>query len=221
MNRLVICVKSCLHDLQRGCHDIIRSSWGKLGIDVRFFVGQKSLHFMEDEIFLNCDDSYDGLSQKTHEICKWAITQPINYLFLCDTDTFVMPEKLLKSGFENYDYIGKVDRPFGKTFSYTDTDRHGISEFHEYCHPWASGGFGYFLSRKAFTKIAQTSSAFSCWEDLWVGQVLGLLIAFGEMTGLDIPAGQYSYHYPYHGESYDTELLGKWMRRINEEFNGR
>ena len=213
--KLLIAVKSCQADQDRGLHDAIRSTWGKdakaLGIDLRFFVAASFTTHQSDEIHLKCQDDYDSLPFKTREICRWAYGKVFSHIFLCDTDTVISPRKLLASGFEKFDYAGKIDRPFGVTFRYETISRHGIKETSQR-YPWASGGYGYFLSRRAFEMV--TTEYPTTWaEDLWVAQILGPLIATGEIKALNIPRGTCSEHYVNGG---DPNKLINWIKETSE-----
>src|SRR5271155_5326463 len=104
--KVVIGVKSCIRDLVRGHHEVIRKTWGKhLGdVDLLFFVGRNDndefvarLHV--DEIVLDVDDGYDALPQKTKEILRFVHGMSYDFSFLCDTDTYIIPERLMRSGF--------------------------------------------------------------------------------------------------------------------------
>ena len=212
--KLAICVKSCQADQDRGLHDAIRATWGKdaktLGIDVRFFVAASPVTHQSDEIHLKCQDDYNSLPFKTREICRWANGKTFSHIFLCDTDTAVSPRKLLASGFEKFDYAGKIDRPLGVPFVYETISRDGVREVLPR-YPWASGGYGYFLSRKAFTMV--TAEYPTTWaEDLWVGQILGPLIAAGDITALNIPRGACSEHYV---NGSDPNKLIDWIRETS------
>lgn len=215
--KLMICIKSCEQDKKRGFHDLIRQTYGKdlkpLGIDLKFFVGKSFSQYQSDEVHLNCPDDYNSLPFKTREICKWASGKVLDYIYLADTDTFLIPKKMLESGFEGYDYVGKIDKPLGKPFQYEHQDREGNKEIHPRCFAWASGGFGYFLSKRAFTYIAYEHPSSVC-EDLWVGQAIGTKIAEGEMTGKHTPGNQYSFHSPSHGEIYEPKVLIDWMQEM-------
>src|SRR5271156_2746122 len=152
---LLIAVKSCRQDLERGYHQVIRDTWGidavSLGIDLIFFTGNRNQSkgiLGWDEVSLDCGDEYADLPFKTREICQYAVACGYDYVFLCDTDTFVIPRLLLEVGFEAYDYYGLIQKPLGKTFQYDAISRSGKHHPGMYS-PWASGGFGYFLSQKA------------------------------------------------------------------------
>jgi Galactosyltransferase len=217
MTKLMICVKSCQRDLKLGFHDVIRSTWGKdakaLGIDVRFFVGAEAIPYQSDEVHVKSADDYNALPYKTRDICRWANGKMVDYIFLCDTDTFLVPKKMLMCGFEKYDYVGKISQPVNKPFRYEHTGREGQKEHHEHCYPWASGGYGYFLSRKAFKEVAFEHPMSQC-EDLWVGQVVGKMAAEGEASILSTAANVYSWHHPQHGEIYTLDVLKGWMEKM-------
>jgi hypothetical protein len=217
--------------MDRGCHDVIRSTWGqdlRGKALVRFFVGHTggdyfmahpkadAKSFKSDEVVVDAADDYNSLPHKTRAICQWATTKNLDHIFLCDNDTYVNVAKLLSFGYQRYDYVGKISEPLGETFPYKTVDRSGIEEYIPRCYPWASGGFGYFLSRKAVFEIADTYP--KGWaEDLWVGQVLGPEIARGNLCGLSLPAGSYSHHHPQHGEIYKIEQLKEWMEKMHKE----
>lgn len=217
MSKLIIAVKSCERDKLRGDHDLIRSTWGKdaraLGVDVKFFVGSSFSKYESDEVHLKCEDDYNSLPFKTREICKWASGKLIDHVFLCDTDTFLIPRLMPKTG---YDYAGKITKPIGKPFAYTHVTREGQQEIHPRCFPWASGGYGYFLSRRAATAVAYEYPTSVC-EDLWVGQVVGKLAAEGELTIQDHAPNVYSWHHPEHGEIYEAKKLSDWMTKMYQE----
>ena len=220
MTKLLIAVKSCQDHKDRGDHNVIRSTWGKdakaLGIEVRFFMGASMNQYQSDEVHLKCADDYNALPFKTREICKWASGKVIDYVFLCDNDTFLIPRLLLKTGFENFDYAGKISKPIGIPFRYEHTGREGQKELYQRCYPWASGGFGYFLSKKALAEIAYGFPTSEC-EDLWVGQEMGKLYSEGKVTIGDFPANEYSFHHPQHGEIYDIQTLASWMHQMYKD----
>lgn len=227
---LLVAVKSCREHLDLGYHDIIRATWGQAlrgKAHVRFFIGHTATDYFQahpkakarllqnDEIEVDTSDDYNSLPFKTREICRWVFAKNIDNVFLCDTDTYVNAKKLLTCGYERYDYVGKISRPLGETFPYNAVDRAGNSTMIENCHPWASGGYGYFLSRDAAFLIADTYP--KGWaEDLHTGQILGKEIAKGNMIALDLPAGSYSEHFPssLYGSGYHPSF--GWMEAMHE-----
>ena len=228
--KLLIAVKSCLRDLDRGCHDVIRATWGKSlppGVLLRFFVGAEansrvSRNFKSDEVLLDCPDDYMSLSFKTREICRWTTTKMVSHVFLCDNDTFLIPKKLLLSGYENYDYMGKFTQPkIGTRFDYSDIGPDGVERQYPRAHPWASGGFGYFLSHYACGEVADEYPLPKIWaEDMWVGQVMGDLYSTGDAKLAHSDHGVYSWHFPQRTfkSSYDPKF--HWMESMYEGHKG-
>lgn len=220
MSKLLIAVKSCIKDLDANFHDCIRRTWlqdaKQLGIDVRFFVGQTTeerrvLKFEADETQLACPDDYDGLPFKTQQICLWANGKTYQDIFLCDTDTFLIPKLILESGYQTADYTGRFN---GNTMTpltgYKTVSRSGMSVQYPTCYPWASGGYGYFLSRKAFNAVAYSTP--KTWaEDFHVGQTLGPLAKTQDIKILDTTEQQYSNHFPSHVFKSGYNLDFKWM----------
>ena len=175
-------VKSCQRDRRDGLHQRIRDTWGKAlpdGVTLKFFMGDSwcTLESRDpDEVSLVCPDDYHNLPYKTREICRHSDS---DYIFLCDTDTYVDTKRMLESDFEKFDYYGYFANFTEETFPYAAIDRNGHAELRDKCNRWASGGFGYFLSREAAHAVAIEEP--SSWaEDLWVGQVMA---KYGFKTG--------------------------------------
>ena len=219
--KLLVAVKSCKHHLMAGYHDAILRTWGKdipEGTDLRFFTGSCWMFSAApEEVTLQVPDDYMSLPYKTKAICDWSVQHGYDYAFLCDTDTFLIPSRLLESDFAGYDYAGRFGAmpKIGTTFNYKDAC--GI---YPNCHPWASGGVGYFLSKKAAELVAQVKP--HVWaEDMFVGQVLGPHIQSGEIKAYDIPEFECSvaWHFPrraYGNKVYDPKL--GWMEKMYAEY---
>ncbi len=205
-NKILIAVKSCARDCQNGANDAIRNTWGK-GLDgLYFFMGKSFPYPRMGEVVLGCRDDYEGLPQKTKAILRWSIDRAYTNTFLCDTDTFVIPERLLSSGFEAYDLMGWIG-------GNTDNGKY---------YPWPSGGAGYWLSRNAAYAIIRAPEFEEWAEDRMIGQILGPHIKCGNMK---------AYHHPGYGpdESDVTDItthfcahgLGRtykpeWMHKMYE-----
>lgn len=119
--------------------DAIRNTWLPLvpkAADIRFFLGRGgSIEPKPDEVFLNCDDSYEGLPNKVQEIVRWAHGHGYDFVLKCDDDVVIKPAQLLTSGFDQYDFTGAPD----------PACRPG-----EIRTPW---GFCYWLSRTAMNMV--------------------------------------------------------------------
>ncbi len=101
-------------------------------VDHRFFrgFGPRLPAPCADTVFLDVDDGFPSLPFKTGAALRWALAEGYDYVFKCDTDTYARPERLLASGFEASDYAGYFRYDPGPG-------------------AYASGGSGYWLSRKA------------------------------------------------------------------------
>jgi hypothetical protein len=218
VSKLAIVVKSCHRDLDRGCHDVIRQTWGRdlkaRGVDTFFFVGKDPTQeetrrvrkYESGEVVVDCKDDYLSLPVKTRRICQWLGSKMFSHAFFCDNDTMLFPDQLLNSGFEKYDYSAShwwVGRGLGDPgvppFHYVDSG----GEYPE-CRAWASGGFGYFLSHKASNIVADAQP--TIWaEDLFVGQLLAPLIDKRELiVGKFSPITE---HFPTCATKYDPKYM--------------
>lgn len=138
----------------------VRETWGAdaakfKNLDVRFFYGRPAEGFprqpLPDEVFLDVPDGYGSLPQKTVAVCRWAIEHGYSFIFKCDDDTYVFPDRLLVELMENpIEYAG---------FRHANV---------------CSGGPGYWLSERAARIVAeQGSNNGDVWaEDVWVSRVL-------------------------------------------------
>jgi len=119
--------------------DAIRKTWLPLvpsSTDVRFFFGRGSTRIpLNDEVFLDCDDSYQGLPNKVQEIMRWAYDNGYEFALKCDDDVVLLPAALLSSNFYEHDFTG-CQEPSCKPG--------------EIRTPW---GFCYWLSRRAMKKV--------------------------------------------------------------------
>jgi len=179
--------------MQNGSHEAIRQSWGK-NLDVRFFIGQEptgSFVQWQDEITLGVDDSYQGLAQKVKKILAWSLDHGYDFTFLADNDTFVMSDRLLKSGFEKYDYSGRT------------APNRELNNKYSFCH----GGYGYFVSRKLAELIVKTEPKTTD-EDRFVGQVAsdnGIIPQSLVLNTFHFPTSPYGRR--YHPETRWQELM--------------
>ena len=95
--KTLIAVVSAHHRIH--WRDCIRDTWLPLvpvtQADVKFFMGRGDSLLKNDEVTLNCDDSYLGLPEKVREIARWALSHGYDYMLKCDDDTVIRPELLL------------------------------------------------------------------------------------------------------------------------------
>jgi len=103
---------------------------------------------LQDELLFSLPDSYKHCTFKVREGYRWALDNSFDFVFQGCVDTYIDVQRLLDSGFENYDYIG---------------DNHGFA---------ACGGKGYWLSKKAL-EICKDSHVDTWAWDSWTGSILG------------------------------------------------
>lgn len=133
--------------------------------------------------------------------CLIGVTDYYDYFFICDRDTYVRPERFLDSRFDHHDYVG-----------YPLTH-------HDWPHPYASGGAGYWLSKRAAKLVAEARQP-HFHADISVGMIL---------HAFEIPlwhdpryfiwrekwnGGIISMHLSKGQGNYDPA----WMREVHEEF---
>lgn len=138
--RVLIAITSC--HAQRHFQDSQRQTWLRdvvskyqFNVEYRFFLGRDNTVTNDiranDEVWLDLPDDLYQCTAKTIEQCRWAEKRKFDYIFKCDPDTLVRPELLLNSDFGRYDHLGAENGEF------------------------ISGGAGYWLSRRAFSLVAQ------------------------------------------------------------------
>lgn len=160
---VLIGVTSCELYERKGWNDPMRQTWlaeaKVLGIDYKFFHGHGST-IKNDILILECGDGYASSSEKLQGKAKWMLFQGYDYLFTCLADCYAVPERLLSSDFRKYDYFGNFSQHPGGT-------------------PYAQGGPGFFLSRKACKILADTRTVYPN-DDCWAAdQLYGHNLAYG------------------------------------------
>lgn len=162
MPKLMIGVLSCKQYVDRrlACLDTWMFDATNAGADPFFSIGtpEMSLKRDGDILFVPCQDDYLSLPLKTWFMCRYALDSGADFLFKCDDDTYVHVERLLAKLEEGHDYTGyDVGTPQGIL-------------------PYASGGAGYILSRKAMRWVVSRPyvcrSRADTFEDLYVGNML-------------------------------------------------
>jgi len=119
--KLLFAVISYQGDAQNGNNQLIRETWGKdVEGDLRFFIGRRGLAFVPqiDEVLVDwqkgrpCGHEWwdpkencciDFWQYEVREVLKWSVEQGYDFVYLCQTDTFLIPKRLMASGFEQYD----------------------------------------------------------------------------------------------------------------------
>lgn len=147
--KICFCIPSC--QSLKYLEQVQRNTWiTELEVEHKFFLGNSSVVEKEDEVKLLVHDSIDTLTSKVLSICTWAMEHGYDYIFKCDLDTLVKPKELLLTDWDKHDYTG------------------GQNGF------FASGGAGYWLSKKAMEAVVEKEVNWGREEDVFVAQaVLG------------------------------------------------
>jgi GT2 family glycosyltransferase len=186
-NQVLIAIRSCVRDAVRGDNQAVRDTWAKdvrlYNYEYRFFIGdgtpvddsaitktseygscyvgrrQESITEMVpkiDEEIVPCPDDYFHMPYKLREICRYALREGYDYVFTPCDDVYVDVYRLSTSEFKGHDYIGNLWNG----------------------NPYAHGGPGFWLSKKACEIIANAPVT-STHDDEWVGMVLAEHGIFG------------------------------------------
>jgi len=143
--KILIAIASC-HSL-RHLQDSQRQTWIKdipKEVDLRYFLGNPNTEDADsDEVFLDVGDGYDYCTAKTIEQSKWVLKNGYDFVYKTDLDTLVVPKNLLANDFYLYDYVGGKNGPV--SLGGNGSESTGI---------FASGGAGYWLSRKSVEIVA-------------------------------------------------------------------
>lgn len=134
----------------------IRDTWLPLvppeKADVRFFVGRGDLVVPEYVVQLDCLDDYQSLPDKVRSIARWAKEHGYDFMLKCDDDCVIKPVELLSSGYENYEYSGKANRPP-----------------QPYVVPM---GFNYWLGKKSIGIVSEAPLPEDFDDEKWVAKTL-------------------------------------------------
>jgi hypothetical protein len=126
-----------------------RETWLKdCSVDYRFVLGQNQVGSLAvDEIAFDVTDLNQGCYDKTRSLVRFALDGGYDYLFKCDIDSYVHVPRLLRSGFEQHEFVG-----------------------YQGCY----GGSGYWVNRRCMSLLVSPENAcpFRRSEDGWTLQSL-------------------------------------------------
>ncbi len=159
---------------------VCRETWmadaAPLGVECVFLVGAGADQRIDrptrsgDLLLLPCPNDYGALPQRTRWFCRWAIDAggQWDYLFKCDSDTYVSVPRLLaycERLQADPASVRRIDNPSYGPLDYLGAEwKPGVG--------YGSGGGGYLLSRRAAAVVAEKLTHATGAEDLLVGQVL-------------------------------------------------
>lgn len=148
--RVLACIASCKRDQENGRNQVNRDTWIKEWgdqIDHKFLLGKDCLITQTDELlFPHIPDDYGSVVFKQVNAYRWALARGYDYVIHCANDEYMAVPRLLKSGFEQHDYMG----------------RRAPGDIHAACH---------FVSRKAMEAIVAVETRAE-YADRWDGLVL-------------------------------------------------
>jgi SAM-dependent methyltransferase len=121
-------------------------------VEAVFFAGRKGACGEPDVIELDVADDYNHLPSKIRAFVRYALAHhDFAYLFKCDDDTYVVPERLFDLANGGTPFVGSsISAP----------------------HGFASGGAGYLLARAAAAVVAKGPVPADGAEDVWVSGLL-------------------------------------------------
>ena len=207
--QLLIAVKSSFAAMQAGAHDRVRGTWGaqfRGKAHVKFFLGrdtetlggvsksltpglENSYITSNDEVIVECFDGPQGDVKKVRRMCGFISSKALSHILIVDVNSLVDPEAVLSAPYGAFDYAGTFDN-WGDIGPREFVSAKGETVVIPRCYDFAKAEHGVILSRKAALEIAVTPPhpAFYVngqnW-DVWIGQVVGSLIA--EESFLTLP----------------------------------
>jgi len=195
--RILVAVKSCQRDIERGCHQVIRDTWGsKLpdNFDLMFFVGEGVKNTEADEVSVKAPDAYKALSLKVNEILRGALGFEYDYIVLVDTDTFINPKELAALPWGSFDYTGAWLTWEGG---------------------FAFGGCGFALSKKAAQVVVDRPPEDGM-DDISIGNILAPECGIRKLTWYTSDWNRrIGWHFPkntYSAKTYDPQF--PWMQMM-------
>lgn len=141
--------------------------------------GGYSESYIDDHVlYLDCNDSYEGLPDKIYNLCKYLYNNYKLYDFYAKLDRDIRIVQPISKTLELTDYCGALltkegyrDWHFNKCSSTSDWNQKLYSGKYV---PWCNGGKGYFLSTKALKIISDNppDCNYHIYEDVYVANTL-------------------------------------------------
>lgn len=107
-----IAIKSCHKYGERRTAQL--KTWlRKCDIEFFFILGQPlpnldALGFHQDTLHCDVSDSFKDIAPKVACACLYALEQNITNLLVCDDDSYIVFDRMMKSGYEKFDYVGHM-----------------------------------------------------------------------------------------------------------------
>ena len=200
--RVKILIGICSCDRFSERRRAIRETWLRnlpFGINVLFFSGDAGETDEPGLVSLPVEDSYEQLAAKVHCFYRYALEHyDFEYLFKCDDDTYVRPERLCRLPRSGVDFLGSMQVLQG----------------------YAQGGAGYLMSRPMVKHFASETVTANRPEDVFFTE---RAIASGMALGSTERLQGYGDQVP----EVDNEIVtGHWlgpfeMKRVHAGFTGK
>jgi len=204
--KLLIAIVSCERD--RWQHTAIRETWAANlnGLaDYKFFLGKGAV--ADDEVSLECDDSYYGLMDKALLAFDWALSAGYTHIMHVGRDTYVHVPKLWAAALWEIHYAGNGGGSHGWNGGYCGAEPDGKGRW-----AYASGGAGSWLTAHAMRIILDSPIRHEA-DDLMFGWALGAagIYLFDDPRfskyGTHLEGNQFSLHLSRGTGNYNPE----WM----------
>jgi hypothetical protein len=201
-SRVKILVGICSCDRYSDRRRVARETWLRnlpFGISALFFSGNAGATDEPGLVSLPVPDTYDQLAGKVHSFYRYALERyNFEYLFKCDDDTYVRPERLCTLPRSGVDFLGSMQIRLG----------------------YAQGGAGYLMSRPMVEYFASQPVETTQPEDLFFTQ---RAIASGMNLASTARLQGYGDQVPEVGNDV---VSGHWlgpfeMRRVHAGFTGK
>tara|TARA_B100000674_G_scaffold497627_1_gene532147 strand:- start:1873 stop:2505 length:633 start_codon:yes stop_codon:yes gene_type:complete len=143
--------------------------------------GHKSNYLQENTLYLNANDSYDGLPEKVYKAMKYVVTDEAlkDYTHICKLDSDMIIKKVFDQQIlSKNEYFGIVQREEGNRSwgkeKFTENSKFKYQDYEGIFVPWCLGGYGYVVSFNAIKQIVEDNINFNDepYEDLLIAKLL-------------------------------------------------
>lgn len=184
-HKFIIAILTCEKNKDR--LEAVRETWVKdLTENFKVFYvfarpGEKT-ELRGSNLYLDCADNYENIPGKIISLYNFLIANfDFDYIYKCDDDTYVNIQALLELDLEDKDYVGNFvkneETTIDRTAHYGKCADKSLEVPYrgEFITPWARGGRGYFLSKRAtieLCKLATHQDISDLFEDKMVADIL-------------------------------------------------
>lgn len=226
--RYIIAILTCEKNKDR--LEAVRETWVKDFTDNSkvFYVFARpggNTELTGNILYLDCPESYEEGPRKVVALYNFLIKNfDFDYIYKCDDDTYVDVQAMLRLDLEGKDYIGNFVTD--KRTAIDPTAHYGkcsnklleVPYQGKFLVPWARGGRGYLLSKRAaenLCKLVTEQNFAEIFEDKMVGEILSRA---KDITTLQLEKAEMPSLHPIQAsEMYLIHGLHKSLRSLLEE----